>query len=485
MREKIFRVLENNFDWMKKDFTLMVFLIVVSFFLFRVVNLHLTIQTIIIVLLFGKSILFSSTYSILPSMIQGKDQFSWKFLQGLPLNKKELIFSLTCSNFLCRVPFFLLMIFFWPQINRDLFQSTASFSLLFVDIILAIILMSLLIVRALIEFPRLEFQRKNANNNLVLFLSRFLVSICVLAYLAIGLDYLERILKFDLVFGIVKIFKFLEFIAFSWWLVPVLIVTIIWKYFNVLDVWTNEKKSYRSNAFNPKKEFSLILSSLALLFFAYTNQAWYAPELYQRSLMNAVYLNDYKAIEDELKIHPNVNQQNSFGVTAMMVAIKEGNFPMVKFLESKGASYSGKITSKKDPRYGFDALLLAIDSHNSKMLEHVASKNFNLNQYNELAGIYPLHLAVYYCNSKMVDFLLQKGSDVNALDRSGQTPLIVSSKRSCYSSAVILKEAEANFNLVDKKGKNALMKLRKSEYNKEFQYFLEKNTRAPASSEAR
>ncbi len=485
MINKVLNVLESNFEWMKKDFILMISLIIASTIAMRVVNLHIIIQTIIICILVGKSFIFTNAYSIRPSIRHGDDQFSWKFIQGLPLNKKEIIISLVFSNLLSCIPLFLCMIFFWPQLNKNIVQTDFSFGKIFVNFVLFVILMDLSNLRSLIVFPRLEYQKRNSNHLLIFYLRNCLIYICAVVYFIVGTEAINKFFNIDIIATFGHLTTLLKQLALSWWLPPVLMILIVLMYNAILNVWTDEKKSYRSNVWNPKKEFSLILGSSALLFLVYTNLDWDTPDLYQGNLMKAVYQKNTNAIENELKYHPDINVKNELGMSAMLVAIKEGNVEMVKFLEKKGANFEGSLTNKKDSRYGFDALMLAIDSKNVKMLEYLASKNLKLNEYNKETGFYPIHLAVHYCNSPMVDFLLKNGSDVNALNSQGQSPLIISAKRDCFSNAVLLKEAGAKFDIADKEGKNVLSRLRDKKYNSEFQYFLEKNMRAPSSLESK
>lgn len=481
MTKNIFSILKNNFEWMKKDLVLLIILILLTTFSLRFVKVNGFFQFVILGILLFKTIIFVSVYSFLPSTKFGKDQFSWKFLQGLPLTKKELIFSMSLSSLLTVTPFVLWFSCFWPQISAT-FYSDFLLSKFFINFLLLYILGNILGVIYLIEYPRKEYQKKNANNQLIRFLRNSLTFVSAIAFLGISLDYIGERFNVDILeICLNDIESLWEFIN-SWWSVPIIIALIIASYFRALKIWTNEKISYHSNVWNPKKEYTLIVGSCVLLFVAYTIQDFNTPELYRGRLTKAVYQNKYDVIKKELEANSDISVRNKQGMTAMLVAIREGNIEMAKFLENKGASFEGSITNKKNKeRFGFNALMLAIDSKNTKMLEYIISKKIKGNEFNKETGFYPIHLATYYCKSQMLDLLIKDGSDVNSLNDKGETPLIVAAKRGCLSAAVTLKEAGATFDIADKKGQKALDRIPNEKYYSEFKYFIEKNSRIPSS----
>lgn len=480
----IFNILKNNFEWMKKDFILLIFLILISSFAFRVVDTYGPLKFIILLFFFARCILFATSYSIIPSSFVGKDQFSWKYLQGLPLGKKELIVALILSSLMMSLPFLIYLISFRADL-KDVFSFLSSPIHSLINICLFWVFISFVSVINLIQHPRKEFVRQNSKKQLVRFLRVTLLIAVFFVFLGIAIDHIETAFNIDLFAYITKGGKFFWKIITSWWSVPIFITMIIMSYFYTLNVWTNEKLSYSSGQMSLKKEYTIIVASFALLFFMCINIDFKTPSLYRGELTEAVFQKNYQKIEKELKKHPDVNARNMYDMSPMFVAIREGNLEMVKYLESKGANFEGDIKDKRKNYFGFDALLFAISSRNVKLLEYIIEKGGKIKSYNELTGYYPIHLAAYNCNSQIVDLLIKLGADINSKNQKGETPLIVTSREGCLSVAVSLKEAGADFNLVDKSGKLAWDQIKNMKYkNNEFIYFLEKNSRVPANAVA-
>lgn len=478
----IVNILKNNFEWMKKDFFLQILLILISSLAFQSIDVFGPLRFVVLLFLFAKCISFLSSYSMTPSNFMGKDQFSWKFLQGLPIGKKELIITLILSNIIVSLPFFVFVISFKSElVNAFPFLLSPVHSL--INICLFVIFMSFFNIIGLIQYPRKEFLRQNSKRQLIRFLRITLVIITTIVFLGASIDYVETNFNVDLFFYVKRGIKLFWKIITSWWSVPILTSMIFMAYLYTLKVWRDERISYSSGQMNPKKEYVMISVSSLLLFFMGINIDFKTPDLYRGELTKAVFQKNYQQIEKELKKNSNVNAKNRFDMSPMFVAIREGDLEMVKYLESKGATLEGVIQDKRKNYLGFDALLFAIDSLNIKMLEHIIAKKIEVQKYNELVGYYPIHLASSQCKSEMVDLLIKHGADINSRNQKGETPLIVAARGGCLSVAISLKEAGADFNIVDKSGKLAKDQIKKSKYtNTELGYFLEKNSRVPANS---
>jgi len=477
MIKKIQGILINNFEWMKKDLIIMVSLIFLVAMTFHFFATNEVLRFFIVIIMFVKSAKFSGNYSIQGSPMS-KDQFSWKFLQGLPLTKKELICMLTASGLMSCIPLFTSVIFFSPEIRAIVNDEKyiLNFSLILVASFLLIILGVLLNINQLIQYPRKEYQRQNTDKQLISFIRFVLVGGAILFSSLMAMMTIEERYDVDILTFIVKSIGAFVDIINSWWVVPFLIVIILCVYFETIKVWNNEKPSYKSNIYNPKKEYSLIAGSLVVLFILFLNIDFKTPIYYRGSLQKAVYQKNYSFLEKELKNKSNIHNTNQYGMTPMLVAVREGNIEMVKYLENRGANFEG-FAGKKKGKERLNAILLAIDSKNVLMLKYIFNKQRNDRSYYEKLGFTPIHYAALICQPRMVDYLVQNDSGVDVLNKVGETPLLVASRAGCLSVAVTLKEHGASFDITDKKGKKALDIVKPSTKlfaNDEIKYFIEK-----------
>ncbi|MGZ3790609.1 MAG: ankyrin repeat domain-containing protein, partial [Bacteriovorax sp.] len=381
------------------------------------------------------------------------------------------------------LPFLLFLISFWRFISKVLF--TADYNILHVALNLFFIFTYFLIcaIYGQIHYPRKEFQKKNATNTLIKSVSFYLTIFVFLLYALLFFDWVENNYGIQPLHYLIDAFKRTLDLATSWWSVPMLIAGNIFIYKKTLRLWINEKLSYRPNVWNPKKEYSQILSSVCLLAVAFYATDFSTPDIYYGKVNTLVYKKNYKELEKALTEDGPSKWSNIYGMNPMLVAVNEGNLEMIKFLESKGLSFNGRITSKKNKYYGFDAFMFAVNSGKGNVVEYLLSKNFKNNVYNELSGFYPIHYAASTCKPQMIDVLVKNGADINVLNDKGETPLIVATQVMCFSSIVTLNEAGARFDLADKSGKTALdhLKGRKEKGSDDLRYFLEKHSRLPAS----
>lgn len=471
-------ILANNFEWMKKDFILLIGFILVIKTSISYMDIPGWMQFILIFTLLVKVILFSN-HAFAPAKINSTDNFSWKFIQSLPLTKHEILLIVGSSMLMCSVPLIVWGICFMPSVNAKILDGDFDLLKLSVHSLFFIFLIGVASVSSAIHFPRREFQKLNANKVVMRFFRNCLLIFTFLIYSGLVLTFVEA--NFDInvgqiiVKGLNSIFDFVK----SWWGVLGTVSFLIYLYFNALEVWENEKKSYHSNVWIPKKEYSLMGGSIALLFVAYLHVDFRTPSLYLGEAQKLVFQKNYKALESR----KDLNKPNKHGMTPMMVAIKEGDLKMVTFLRDKGVGFEGKVVRKGDKFKGYDAVMFAIRNKDVELLKFLAANNVKFNEFNKDLNWYPIHAAAYMCHSAGIDFLLEHGNSVDSLNEAGETPIAVATRENCLSPVVALKEAGGNFNIADKKGKLALDKLPTKKASKELKYFLEKNTRAPASKQ--
>lgn len=485
MIKNINYILRNHLAWIKNDLFFLVGLNFFAFLIFYIVKPHYLIQVVALTILFIKCTQFIKLYSLVPSIASSGDRFSWKFLQGLPVNKRELLISLSISRLLVSIPVLTWISFFSSLIGDVLIEAKVIDSynifLLVINLILFLTLTGISSIHVVINYPRMEYQKKN-RNQLIISIRYFLIIIVAAIYFTAGALAFNEYYGVALGTYISKVADWVEALIFSWWLVPILFLTLIFQYRVTMKTWLDEKKSYKPVLpWNPMKEWSIISVLSILMVYPLTQIDYDTPIIYRgNSLVKAVYYKSYKQIEKEVNTNQNINSKNKYGFSPMLAAIHEGNTEMVILLNKLGAKIEGSINGRKKHLSGFDPLMLAVQSKNTEMVQLIISKGFQLNQKNSKTGFYPIHLASALCDSRMLDFLIKSGADVNSLNDKGETPLIVAARNNCFSSAVSLQAAGAAFDIIDKNGKRAASYFLKSQ-NKEFRYFLEKHSRLPSS----
>jgi ankyrin repeat protein len=475
----ILTTLKHQYKWVKIDLWLLLGITLGSALIIRLFPVPDWISILCLFILFFSAIKFLSDNTLRSN---NGSAFSWKFIIGLPLSKEEVLLLNILSGLFLTLPLFFILFSYWGLLEKIVFEESHNLPLVTANVFLCTAYVYITTTYSLIVHPRKEFQKKNATNQMVLFLKNLSVFFCVGFYILLFVEILED--KFDLEFYkiLLKVGDSIGYVINGWWLVPILLVFNILFYQKTLRVWNNEKLSYKQLNWNPKKEYSILFVCTLLFAIGVYNSDFKTSSMYQGETQKLVYKKDYQSLKVKLNSE-NINNKNKYGFTPMFVALHEGNVEMVKFLENKGANFDGVINYKKSHK-GYDAYMLAVDSNNSEVLDYMIAKKFvvNINQKN--AGFAPIHLASAHCNSKLVDQLIKAGADINNVNDHGETPLIVATRVHCFSVAVTLKEAGADFNLKNKKSQTALdlITSEKNSNYREFKYFLEKNTRIPASN---
>lgn len=471
--------LKHQYSWVKTEFWLLLGVIFGSALLCRIFPVPDWLGVIAMVILFFSAVMFMTENALRNNT---GSAFSWKFIMGLPLSKKEVLLLILLSGLFLTLPLFCLLFSYWSFLRKSIFDNVHSLPLIASNMFLCFSFIYIFSTHNLIVLPRKEFQKKNATNNLVKFLKSLSVFLCVIFYSLVFAEYVEVNYSLDISTAFIKLIDFIGTVISGWWVVPLWIVVIIFFYKKTLKIWNNEKLSYKPVTWNPKKEYSILITSTLLFSIGVYNTDFKTASRYRGDIQKLVYKKDYKALEAQLN-SKNINEKNQLDFTPMFVAIREGNVEMVKFLESKGATFDGIIISKINYEKGYDAFLLAIDSGKTEMLDYMISKKGDVNSIRPSVGYTPIHFAALNCRSEMVDHLIKAGAEINIVNDKGETPLMVASKMNCFSVAVSLKEAGADFNLKNKKAQTALdlTKVDNRKYSKEFKYFLEKNMRVPAS----
>lgn len=190
-------------------------------------------------------------------------------------------------------------------------------------------------------------------------------------------------------------------------------------------------------------------------------------------LLDSIEANNPKMIETALANGADINYIDPTpmgSATPLLIAIRNENLPLVKYLLQKGADPNLMIGQnlrlevpllRAMPRMG-----VITKNTNMQLMQALidAGASINVKGFN---GITPLIKAVSDRGQEpyFINFLLSKGANVNLADESGTTPLMkLAATSSCYTKktsghitiAKMLLQAGADPSAKDLQGKNAL-----------------------------
>ncbi|KAK1410045.1 hypothetical protein QVD17_36586 [Tagetes erecta] len=151
----------------------------------------------------------------------------------------------------------------------------------------------------------------------------------------------------------------------------------------------------------------------------------------------------------------NLNEQDSNGLSAVMVTAMQGNVDAFKVLVYSGADV--KLTNKN----GESAISLSKTKDNADMFEKVMLK-FTLEKGNKSSqGFYPLHYASRHGDIQAVKLLTTRGYDINALNGDGYTPLMLAAIEGNAQMCKLLITCGSLCDVSNSKGETALTLARK------------------------
>lgn len=465
-------LIKHFYQWNKKEIWKIYLVILFPFMIDRIINHDTELKKIIL----GLSIFYWIRYMQKMRLMAFKqfDGFSFKFLQSLPMNRKDMLISLSFIDFIIFTPL-IIMVAHWAALSFDVI-SVLKFSL---SAFLGIMTFCLLNQLDTIKRPRVEYFRKildkHATSTVYKTFGIFTLACSLFLYAVLRWDLLDQYKDIILKYFIIPLEFVIDysFLFLNSWLLPFAILA--WSFFmleKTLKVWEEETLSYPKSLPKEDKYTIRIIATSFLLLFVHLYLT--PPFKYIDSdLLTAVYDNDYQKVQQLLKNGNNINQKNKYGYTPLIVAAAEGNLKMYKFLEAQRAQFA-EVAQGNTGHVEYNILDLALRSKNENLVIYILSQSDTTNIQKD----YPLHAVASKCMTRALDYLMEKGMDVNIQDKLGQTPLHYAASANCFGPVVSLLEKGANPTLKDKKGKMAKDLIPS---NKELAYLLEKRARMPAS----
>lgn len=408
------------------------------------------------------------------------DHASWKFIQSLPLSRRELYHFKILDTALSFLPLLVWSVLFHPlvwTILTDEKPSFLGFSKMILFSLVGIGLVSVLSFSTLYNSGRSPYNRGNQKSILY---QRYRDAIYVFTFIiySVAIFSVLTILLKDYLPSIALIKSFVKSIWNVWTLLVFCIGICYLNYKNVFHVWMDEKRSYIKLTWAPRKDIPRMAVCIGLIVGPIAFFSSLPPSEYGESkLTDAVYEGNLDEVKLVLKSGVDINKPSSTGFTALMVAAHQGNLKLYRFLLEKGASRNGKVTSGEKEFIGKDAFAVALIGGNTEIVKDLFRDEILKSSTPEQ---YPLHVAAHRCHVGVIDFLIEKGAQPNFISKKGKTALHYASAKGCLNGVISLIEAGADTAIKDKEGKIPAGYIASND--SDLGYYLNKKSRTPAST---
>ncbi len=181
-------------------------------------------------------------------------------------------------------------------------------------------------------------------------------------------------------------------------------------------------------------------------------------EKFNEDLGGAIRGGQYDKVKALIFKGADVNFQDKYGRTPLNEAVLCGNLDIIKALVESGADI--KLMEK-----GGSSLLGCAACYQDKaFIQKILDRGASVNPQGSPHGFTPLMELAQNGNAEIVEFLIQKGANVNTASRYGDTALMVAAKNGRVEVVKILVKHGADINAQDKYGHTALS-LAKSKFH--------------------
>lgn len=389
-------------------------------------------------------------YALLYAFFSNKKKFSLKYLLSLPLSKSELILTKVTSDFIYFIPAMTLA-FFGIRLNKLEFSVIPLIIILFQ----AVTFVAFFMFDTDIEQPRLENAKSSFLNRLI-----YVRKYAEMIFFGIFVIYVALAINMTPTSMAIK----------QYFIIILLSLSLGFKYHRTLKLMKDESLSY----FKPKRDLFKIgwkVSVFAIPAIFFHIFGYQLPSRFgSNPIYSRIQYGKKVNIEKNLEFFAQ-NKINKSGFTPLSAVILSGRSDILDELIARNIEISDEDIISTEKYKDVSPIHLAAISGKVEILKKLLNdKNINL----ESKGFKntPLNFAAMNCNLEALDYLISKGADINHQDKSGNTPLIYSSKAKCYPAMVILLESEANPFLKNDKDLDLAHYLKKSK----FKYLVERLT---------
>ncbi|CAG8222257.1 unnamed protein product [Penicillium nalgiovense] len=165
----------------------------------------------------------------------------------------------------------------------------------------------------------------------------------------------------------------------------------------------------------------------------------------------AVYRGNEEMVELLLNSNANINATCKDGKTVLHMAAEQGHRKLIRFLLHR------RVKSRKANQQGETALQLAIGTtHEEATVPLLIKTRFDMDVQNTVTGNTALHRAVDLRRPRIIAFLLEKGANMNVLNRDGMTPLQLACKTDNCEAVSLFLERGAQLEIRSSHGTTAL-----------------------------
>jgi ankyrin repeat protein len=465
-------------SWSRKEYWLIMMACLLGPVTMTALFDHFYAHCLLCVLLFTRIIAFRHTYGMSPTL-QADHQFSWKYLQSLPLERRELfkIILITDLRYITLfIAFYLGQLHFFSEASetKALLQPANVMTAVFIFFI-AGLFMSIGSTTHLIHFPRKQFVRREKRLINLVKVRNVCLGIALLAFFN---DFFQQVMVGEtpvfltLVVGpLLTVYQMIE----GWLLVILPFLFLMIAYKNLLKIWCNEELSYTDLEWKPKRDVGITVAAFCFTYYLF--QIEHLPPIYLGSEVHRTTARSDRAeLERLAKSGVSLDFANRHGYTPIMIAAVRGDGELFNFLKDAGASTNGVVFEGKE-KFKLSLLGLAIRGKNTEIIQKILREK-PLDQWEVEPRFTLLHLASSNCLSKITDLLIEHGAPVNAVNATGSTPLHTAARGKCFNVTASLLDAGANPLIKNSKGARAIDVL--GPKNNDYAYFLERKTRAPA-----
>lgn len=194
---------------------------------------------------------------------------------------------------------------------------------------------------------------------------------------------------------------------------------------------------------NQRAHSILAILAASLLFAAAPAQAGVYEEILQ-----AATTSDTGKVVDLLKRGMDVNTADQDGNTLMMIAVRENNLDLVRFL------LDNRANAQRRNSHGDTALMLAALLGHEEIVKLMLERKVDPSL--PAPGWNALHYAAFENRARILTMLLNAGADINALAPNGSTALMLAAKRGHLDAARVLVNRHAELNHIDRDEGTAL-----------------------------
>lgn len=233
----------------------------------------------------------------------------------------------------------------------------------------------------------------------------------------------------------------------------------IFDYLFLMYLWKHEWVSYIKNSFSARRDYPLVLIGFVGICFAVKVFIGNKTNMYgDHDFFVAIKENNTAEINKYLTSKKFLNIKGKYNFIPLTAAAHEGNFELYKKLEEAGAIYQGERFDDKEDKahHGMDLLFLAVDGKSHELVEYLLQKGFDVNSVNPEFGYPLINLVANRCDTKILEVLIKFKVNVNVQNTTGNTPVQAAVRGKCLEALILLKEVYADFKVKNKEGKNAL-----------------------------